>query len=303
MAGEMRAMLDALMGPRRDEAGYVQKYSDPEICRLYLTGLCPHGMFVNTRHEIPPCNKVHSDNLKAEYEEDRKAKKVSYDHEAIDVLGRIVATNDRFLASQREELKLKESIKPAVPADPLQQQIAMLESQAAKAGEEGQLEQYEVLKKQAENLKSQASTERRMTEVKHWVCDTCGSFLEDWGDDQSRYKDHYIGKIHNGFQDIRDQFAKLKKLADGEGRTSGSRERENRDREPNRSRERSPPRRDSRERHNDRSSTKRERSRERERYRDEPYHRRDDRDRDRDRDRHDRDRDHRDKRDDRDRRR
>jgi len=287
----MRAMLDALMGPRRDEAGYVQKYSDTEICRLYLTGLCPHGMFVNTRHEIPPCNKVHSDNLKAQYEEDRKAKKVSYEREAVEVLGRIVATNDRFIAAQREELKLKESIKPAVPADPLQQQIAMLESQAAKAGEEGQLEQYEVLKKQAENLKSQASTERRMTEVKHWVCDTCGSFLEDWGDDQSRYKDHYIGKIHNGFQDIRDQFVKLKKMLDNEGGSSASRERETRDRgEPNRSRERSrSPRRDSREKHSDRSSSKRERSRERDRYRDEPYQRRDDRDRDRDR--YDRERD------------
>lgn len=115
--------------------------------------------------------------------------------------------------------------------------------------------------------------------MKLFVCDVCGSFLEDW-EDKSRLKDHYEGKIHNGFAELRAQLEHFKvhcpsapsfahavqKLGALNARPPSSRSRERSpprlSRSPGHSRERSPPRSGSRDRDA------------RRRYRDEPYHRR-----------------------------
>jgi len=53
--------------------------------------------------------------------------------------------------------------------------------------------------------------DRRGAEVKLFVCELCGSFLEDWGDlNQKQHLDHFEGKIHSGFKDLREHLAKLK---------------------------------------------------------------------------------------------
>ncbi len=46
-----RALLDKLMGEDRNEAANSAKqkeFSDPTVCKYYLTGMCPHDMLVNT---------------------------------------------------------------------------------------------------------------------------------------------------------------------------------------------------------------------------------------------------------------
>jgi hypothetical protein len=42
-----RKQLDALMGANRngDVREVKRKYYDRDVCRLYLTGLCPHDLF------------------------------------------------------------------------------------------------------------------------------------------------------------------------------------------------------------------------------------------------------------------
>ena len=46
---EQRKLLDQLMGSNRNgEAGASKHFSDRDICRLYLVGLCPHDLFGNT---------------------------------------------------------------------------------------------------------------------------------------------------------------------------------------------------------------------------------------------------------------
>lgn len=43
----LRKQLDALMGANRngDVREVKRKYYDRDVCRLYLTGLCPHDLF------------------------------------------------------------------------------------------------------------------------------------------------------------------------------------------------------------------------------------------------------------------
>jgi hypothetical protein len=60
-AEEMRRQLDALMGTTRNEGGSrAQRFTDPEICRSYCSGLCPHDLFTNTKKDMGACPKLHS---------------------------------------------------------------------------------------------------------------------------------------------------------------------------------------------------------------------------------------------------
>eukprot|EP00116_Pleurobrachia_bachei_P006863 sb/3467125/ len=47
---QMRKMLDQLMGSGRDGApdGNGTHFTDPTVCRAFMTGLCPHTLFTNT---------------------------------------------------------------------------------------------------------------------------------------------------------------------------------------------------------------------------------------------------------------
>lgn len=53
----MRAMLDELMGKERDlppeeRTGRGISYKDPQICKYALVGLCPYGLFKNTKSDL-----------------------------------------------------------------------------------------------------------------------------------------------------------------------------------------------------------------------------------------------------------
>ena len=39
--------------------------TDPKVCRSQLAGTCPHDLFTNTKQDIGPCTKIHSEALKA----------------------------------------------------------------------------------------------------------------------------------------------------------------------------------------------------------------------------------------------
>lgn len=53
----MRSMLDELMGKERDvplekRSGRGVRYYDPEVCKYALAGLCPYGLFKNTKSDL-----------------------------------------------------------------------------------------------------------------------------------------------------------------------------------------------------------------------------------------------------------
>ena len=72
MVDATRAMLDELMGRDRDvpleeRTGEGLRYTDPEICKHALAGLCPYGLFKNTRSDLGPCKfEIHEDDLQFE---------------------------------------------------------------------------------------------------------------------------------------------------------------------------------------------------------------------------------------------
>ena len=88
--------------------------TDPKVCRSYLVGTCPHDLFTNTKQDLGPCPKIHSEPLKADYESalaENKAKYgFDYDYmrdmqKYIDDCNRRIDTAQRRLEKTPDEIR------------------------------------------------------------------------------------------------------------------------------------------------------------------------------------------------------
>src|ERR1700712_4688885 len=59
---------EQLMGAGASSRAAQLSITDPKVCRSFLAGTCPHDLFTNTKQDLGPCPKVHSEPLKTEYE-------------------------------------------------------------------------------------------------------------------------------------------------------------------------------------------------------------------------------------------
>ncbi|XVE90635.1 hypothetical protein DITRI_Ditri20bG0093300 [Diplodiscus trichospermus] len=111
----IRKQLDVLMGANRngDVREVNRKYYDRDVCRLFLSGLCPHELFQLTKMDMGPCPKVHSLQLRKEYEE-AKAKGIdNYDRELEDAIDRLIVECDRKIGRALKRLE-EEDAKAAI---------------------------------------------------------------------------------------------------------------------------------------------------------------------------------------------
>jgi hypothetical protein len=74
------------MGEQAMGAGPSSRHSqltltDQKVCRSFLAGTCPHDLFTNTKQDLGPCPKVHSEGLKAEYDALAGSEKSKYGFE------------------------------------------------------------------------------------------------------------------------------------------------------------------------------------------------------------------------------
>ncbi|GMH11410.1 hypothetical protein Nepgr_013251 [Nepenthes gracilis] len=103
----IRKQLDVLMGANRngDVKEVNRKYYDRDICRLFLSGLCPHELFQLTKMDMGPCPKVHSLQLRKEYEEAKAKGGVdNYDRDLEDVIDKLIVECDRKISRALKRL-------------------------------------------------------------------------------------------------------------------------------------------------------------------------------------------------------
>ena len=55
--------------------------TDPKVCRSFLVGTCPRDLFTNTKQDLGPCPKVHSEPLKIEYEASAEKSKYGFEYD------------------------------------------------------------------------------------------------------------------------------------------------------------------------------------------------------------------------------
>lgn len=103
----IRKQLDVLMGANRngDVREVNRKYYDRDVCRLYLVGLCPHELFQLTKMDMGPCPKVHSLQLRKEYEEAKAKGMDNYDRELEDVIDKLIGECDRKIGRALKRLE------------------------------------------------------------------------------------------------------------------------------------------------------------------------------------------------------
>ncbi|GMP67868.1 hypothetical protein CsSME_00027709 [Camellia sinensis var. sinensis] len=103
----LRKQLDVLMGANRngDVREVNRKYYDRDVCRLFLVGLCPHELFQLTKMDMGPCPKVHSLQLRKEYEEAKAKGLDNYDRDLEDVIDRLIVECDRKITRALKRLE------------------------------------------------------------------------------------------------------------------------------------------------------------------------------------------------------
>ncbi|KAI5300495.1 splicing factor [Ascosphaera atra] len=234
MAAEQRKLLEQLMGAEQmvgfSAASRNQQIpiTDPKVCRSYLVGTCPHDLFTNTKQDLGPCPKVHSEGHKTEYENASPQEKArwgfEYDymrdlHKYIDDCNRRIETAQRRLEKTPDEIRQTNQLLRQIADVSTSIDDGLLE--VSVLGELGSistalLEYHKVrtAKHQKETyereLKALSDTSGPSGHQKLQVCDVCGAYLSRLDNDR-RLADHFFGKMHLGYAKMRETYATLQK--------------------------------------------------------------------------------------------
>ncbi|KAJ8245825.1 hypothetical protein GJAV_G00260700 [Gymnothorax javanicus] len=286
----------------RDETRQRVKFTDERVCKSHLLNCCPHDILSGTRMDLGECPKIHDLALRADYEIASKERDLFFELDAVEHLESFIADCDRRtelakkrLAETQEEISAEVAAK-AEKVHELNEEIGKLLAKSEQLGAEGNVDEAQKVLQEVEKVRSRkrdAEEEYRNSmpassfqQQKLRVCEVCSAYL-GLHDNDRRLADHFGGKLHLGFIQIREKLEQLKKLvADKQERRNQERlkrreerEREERMRKRTRSRSRERRRSRSRERRRRHSRTpsrekRRSRERSRERSRDRERRRR-----------------------------
>lgn len=194
--------------------------TDPKVCRSFLAGTCPHDLFTNTKQDLGPCPKVHSEPLKAEYEAADAAQKqkwgFEYDYmrdlqKYIDECNRRIDVAQRRLEKTPDEIRQTNALLKQIGDLGKSVETGLMEIQVL--GEESQVSRaYEEFFRIRQAMQTKADKERELKALsdtsgpsghqKLQVCDVCGAYLSRLDNDR-RLADHFYGKMHLGYAQMR----------------------------------------------------------------------------------------------------
>ncbi|KAF2453769.1 hypothetical protein BDY21DRAFT_292320 [Lineolata rhizophorae] len=233
MAAEQRKLLEQLMGEQLmsgpgTSRGPQLSMTDSKVCRSYLVGTCPHDLFTNTKQDFGPCPKVHSEPLKSEYEEANNEQKkrwgFEYDYmrdmqKYVDECNRRIETAQRRLEKTPDEIRQTNILLKQI--SDLSENINIGLEEVRALGKSGavslavmdyfKIRQYKQAKEEREReLKALSDTSGPSGHQKLQVCDVCGAYLSRLDNDR-RLADHFYGKMHLGYAQMRKTYEQLAK--------------------------------------------------------------------------------------------
>eukprot|EP01068_Selenidium_serpulae_P009117 Selendium_serpulae@DN5151_c0_g1_i4.p1 len=231
---EMRKQIEELMGSVNYEAAgqanAKRTYQDPDVCKYYITGLCPHDLFQNTRLFMGECAHQHDEEMKEGYLKDRANpdfESLCYEEQAHRYMWPIIEDCDKKISKQTQERCNEGSMHEAFQegtkkkiAD-IEEKTNKLVSKVEQLGHKGNVEESmkcmeEVHKLNEQKSKHKEAASRQQTEVpggwqKLKPCAICGALLSS-KDDESRRNEHFSGRIHIGYDLIRKHIQKLEEI-------------------------------------------------------------------------------------------
>lgn len=222
----MRAMLDQLMGSSRNGEANSVLYSDPRVCRAFLLACCPYTVLAETRLELGECSKLHQLSLRPDFEAAQLKEDHFYDVEACAQLSTFIEEWDRKIEGYKKKLcSNQEALSDEVTGkvtkvQELAEKIEMKLEEAEKMGTEGMVEESMQIMEEVETLRAEKALaeqdyknslpELNIQQQKLRVCEVCSAYLGIHEIDRS-LADHFGGKLHLGFKELRDKLAELQK--------------------------------------------------------------------------------------------
>jgi len=234
---ETRALLDALMGPSRNEKkDAAGKGGEPDfvnrgVCKNFLVGFCPHDWFTTNRRQMKPCYKIHSDVMKEQFEKHPETEKYRVEWEEDFLLYLEVSARecDAYIAREKPKCRqrgcgIKDINMPAEAknkSEEMETRYAQLIRKSEETADESlsrsqeYMQQALVLKEEMDALKGRHSSEFPGEDV----CEICGVKYLLGGADKGKAgqglagfdkTDHMRGKTHKGYEEIREKIFELK---------------------------------------------------------------------------------------------
>jgi len=273
-----------LMGPARDAGeeerknGAQEGFNAKTVCKRYLVGCCPNDWFKNTKREMEPCGKIHSDQLIEEMNVHPEANrfKAQYEQECFSYLEEIVMDADRWIAREKSNVKppgkeLQISAGRHKMLVDKQEQHKQLIAEATALGDDGEIQKSKAAMAKAEDLKSEIDEIQAKYTVDtggEAVCEACGVRypLGDSPNEVGDRNSHFSGKMHEAYTKIRkmvDELRKKKKEGEWEKLLGTSKEGSGDKEKEKKARSRSRDKRGDRERDRDREKERNSRRKDR----------------------------------------
>ncbi|KAJ6660394.1 hypothetical protein lerEdw1_017817 [Lerista edwardsae] len=173
-------LLDELMGRDRnlapDEKRSNVRWDHESVCKYYLCGFCPAELFTNTRSDLGPCEKIHDENLRKQYEKSSRFMKVGYERDFLRYLQSLLAEVERRIRRGHARLALSQTQQSSGQAagptgkneekiQVLTDKIDVLLQQIEELGSEGKVEEAQGMMKLVEQLKEERELLRSTTSV------------------------------------------------------------------------------------------------------------------------------------------
>ncbi|PFH37787.1 putative U1 snRNP-associated protein [Besnoitia besnoiti] len=216
---EMRAQLASLMDSIKEQP---TDFTDPEVCKYFLTGLCPHDLFENTetglyikgyRFSLGPCKKTHSEDLRARYMEARKTRRYGYEELSIQIVKQLIEEAERKV--EKGQMRVDE--KDVSKSEHVRQRL-LAEIKALDDDIDEKIRRMDQLTEQGDHDEASnlgevvAALQVKRCKLlfkgvdgppqKLRPCDVCGALLSVFDSDR-RLDEHFQGRIHVGFQKLR----------------------------------------------------------------------------------------------------
>ncbi|KAG7092644.1 hypothetical protein E1B28_008983 [Marasmius oreades] len=205
-------------------------WSDEKVCRNFLCGTCPHILFTNTKMDLGACPKSHTERLKQEFLAAKEANpsdptfnRFQMEYES-NIFTFVDECDRRIRAAHR---RLEKTPEENAKTTNLMREIAEIElaiqggtEKIGTLGEQGKVDESMREMAAIEALKSEkADKERELQQLtdtsgasghqKLRVCDVCGAYLSVLDSDR-RLADHFGGKMHLGYHELRNMLGKFK---------------------------------------------------------------------------------------------
>ncbi|KAI5116341.1 hypothetical protein M0805_009177 [Coniferiporia weirii] len=231
LAEMQRKLLEQMMGPEAmGVANANLSWQDEKVCRNFLCGTCPHILFTNTKMDLGACPKSHMERLKTEFLQAREANpadphfsRFQSEYESnifsfVDECDRRIRTAHRRLEKTPEENAKTTNLMREIGEIELAIQGGT--EKIEQLGEQGKVDESMREMAAIEALKSEKSDKERelqqLTDTsgasghqKLRVCDVCGAYLSVLDSDR-RLADHFGGKMHLGYHELRNMLQKFK---------------------------------------------------------------------------------------------